>query len=117
MKWVACASRGAADPMSSHDLEDLITAMAGRAEIVDEVRGAPEPVRTFIRTETSAFLAASRADGILEGSLPDARRVPGLVDAVFVGFGNWRRSTEQATRQFALATTQRIIVVQCSVES
>ena len=44
MKWVACASRGAADPMSSHDLEDLITAMAGRAEIVDEVRGAPKPV-------------------------------------------------------------------------
>jgi len=28
-KWVAFASRGAADPMSSHDLEDLITVVAG----------------------------------------------------------------------------------------
>jgi hypothetical protein len=60
-KWVAFASRGAADPMSSHDLP---------------------VVRQFIRHETSAFLDAPWADGVLEGNLPDARRVPGLVEAV-----------------------------------
>jgi len=82
MKWVPFASRAAADPMSSHDLEDVITVVVGRAEIVDDVRVAPANVRTFIRTETTAFLVATWADGILEGNLPDARRVPGLVDAV-----------------------------------
>ncbi|WP_310569684.1 hypothetical protein [Gemmatimonas sp.] len=81
-KWVAFASRGAADPMSSHDLEDLITVVAGRSEIIDEVRAAPPAVRQFIRTETAAFLDAPWASGVLEGNLPDARRVPGLVDAV-----------------------------------
>ena len=81
-KWVAFASRGAADPMSSHDLEDLITVVAGRDEIVNDVRAAPAAVRQFIRHETSAFLDAPWADGVLEGNLPDARRVPGLVEAV-----------------------------------
>ena len=81
-KWVAFASRGAADPMSSHDLEDLVTVVAGRAEIIDDVRAAPPDVRMFIRTETAAFLDAPWGAGILEGNLPDARRVPGLVDAV-----------------------------------
>ncbi len=85
-KWVAFASRGAADPMSSHDLVDVITVVAGRAEIVDDVNVAPAKARTFIRTETIPFLAASWADGILEGNLPHARRVPGLVDAVIRRF-------------------------------
>jgi len=81
-KWVAFASRGAADPMSSHDLEDLITVVAGRAEIAADVRSAPPAVRQFIRHEVAAFLDAPWAAGILEGNLPDARRVPGLVSAV-----------------------------------
>ncbi len=41
MKWEAFASRGAADPMSSHDLEDLITVVAGRAGIVEDLAVAP----------------------------------------------------------------------------
>lgn len=81
-KWVAFASRGAVDPMSSHDLEDLVTVVAGRNEIVGDVQAAPPEVRQFIGTETAAFLDAPWAAGILEGNLPDARRVPGLVDAV-----------------------------------
>ena len=82
MKWEAFASRGAADPMSSHDLEDLITVVAGRAGIVEDVSAAPEEIRVFIRERTAAFLAAEWAPAILEGNLPEARRVPGLVEAV-----------------------------------
>ncbi len=81
-KWVAFASRGAADPMSSHDLEDLVAVVAGRAEIVGEVQASPPEVREFICRETAAFLTAPWAAGILEGNLPDARRVPGLVEGV-----------------------------------
>jgi predicted nucleotidyltransferase len=82
MKWEAFESRGAANPMSSHDLEDLIAVVAGRTGIVEDVHAAPEEIRHFIRTQTAAFLAAEWAPAILEGNLPDARRVPGLVDAV-----------------------------------
>lgn len=82
MKWEAFSSRGAADPMSSHDLEDLITVVAGRAGIVEDVAVAPQDIRDFLRKQTATFLAAEWAPAILEGNLPDARRVPGLVDAV-----------------------------------
>ncbi|MCC7054251.1 MAG: hypothetical protein IT355_13375 [Gemmatimonadaceae bacterium] len=82
MKWEAFSTRGAADPMSSHDLEDLITVVAGRAGIVADVQAAPDEISDFIRTQTAALLAAEWASVILEGNLPDARRVPGLVDAV-----------------------------------
>jgi hypothetical protein len=82
MKWEAFASRGAADPMSSHDLEDLITIVAGRTGIVEDVAAAPQDIRDFIRERTAAFLAAEWAPSILEGNLPDVRRVPGLADAV-----------------------------------
>ncbi len=46
MKWEAFASRGAADPMSSHDLEDPITVVAGRASIVPDVQPAPDKIGT-----------------------------------------------------------------------
>ena len=82
MKWEAFSSRGANDPMSSHDLEDLITVIAGRAGIVEDVAGASQDIRDFIREQIAAFLAAEWAPAILEGNLPDARRVPGLVDTV-----------------------------------
>ena len=82
MKWEAFGTRGAADPMSSHDLEDVITVVAGRAEIIEEVRAAPDDVRRFINTQTHAFLVTASAMDVLEGNLPDARRVPGLANAV-----------------------------------
>ncbi len=86
MKWEAFGTRGVADPMSSRELEDLIIVVAGRAGIIDDTRAAPDDVRQFIRARTTEFLATEWAPGILEGNLPDARRVPGLVDAVLRRF-------------------------------
>ena len=86
MKWEAFGTRGAADPLISHDLEDVITVVAGRAEILEDVRAVPDDVRKFIRAQTSAFLATAWAPGVLEGNLPDARRVPGLANAVLARF-------------------------------
>ena len=63
-----------ADPMSSHDLEDLITVVAGRAGIVEDVHAAPDEIRHFIREQTAAFLGPDWAPRILEGNLPDARQ-------------------------------------------
>lgn len=86
MKWEAFGRRGAADPMSSHDLEDMIRVVAGRVEIIEEVRAAPDEVRQFINAQTNAFLATAAAADVLEGNLPDARRVPGSADAVLARF-------------------------------
>ena len=85
-KWEAFLARGAADPMSSHDLEDIITVVAGRSTIADEIETAKSDVKTFIRTETARFIAATWAAEVVEGNLPDARRVPGLVSAVLRRF-------------------------------
>lgn len=38
-KFAAYAHRGADDPLTSADLEDIITVIAGRPSLLDEVRG------------------------------------------------------------------------------
>ena len=72
--------------MSSHDLEDIITVVAGRSTIADEIEAATRDVQNFIRTQTAKFIAAPWAAELLEGNLPDAQRVPGLVSAVLRRF-------------------------------
>lgn len=81
-KWEAFAHRGIDDPLTSHDLEDIVTLVAGRSTIVEEVTASRDDVRNFIAESTSAFLADSWSMEIIEASLPDARRIPGLVNSV-----------------------------------
>lgn len=85
-KWEAFAGRGGGDILSSHDVEDIITVIAGRPTIVDEVRGVPAIVRTFLAERTREFLAEPWAEEIIESSIPDVRRVPGLLDNVLARF-------------------------------
>ncbi len=47
-KLEAFADRGRDDPIASRDFEDIITLMDGRAEILEEVRAAPEDVRAYL---------------------------------------------------------------------
>jgi predicted nucleotidyltransferase len=47
-KLEAFASRGGGDLLGSRDLEDLVSLIDGRAELVDEVTGAPDDVRAFL---------------------------------------------------------------------
>jgi hypothetical protein len=81
-KWEAFQHRGAADPLMSHDLEDIITLVAGRSTIVGEVSPLPSDTRQFIVTSTRDFLAGPWAEEIVAGSLPDARGLPGFTDTV-----------------------------------
>lgn len=48
-KLEAFDGRGAGDYMASHDLEDIITVIDGRAEIIEEISRAPEDIRNYIR--------------------------------------------------------------------
>lgn len=47
-KLEAWNGRGEGDHLRSHDLEDLISLIDGRAEIVDEVKEGPQDLRSFL---------------------------------------------------------------------
>jgi hypothetical protein len=80
MKLEAFHGRGNDDVMGSHDLEDLMTVIDGRADIVDELKGAASDVRRYVASEVRALLERRDfADALPGFLLPDAAsqaRVP-----------------------------------------
>lgn len=82
-KWVAFQDRGLGDVLGSHDLEDILTVVAGRAAIVEEVRDALPAVRLWIARATAEFLKSDLAAYAIEGALPDAASSPAIVEQVF----------------------------------
>lgn len=72
-KLEAFRGRGKDDYQSSHDLEDLIAVIDGRAELLEEIRAAAQDVRTYIAAEIPKLLAAPAFTDALPGHLlPDA---------------------------------------------
>jgi len=72
-KLEAFRGRGNDDYSGSHDLEDVITMIDGRPEIVDEVRNAPSGVRSYIASETRHLLGTRAFVDALPGFLlPDS---------------------------------------------
>lgn len=47
-KWLAFAERGEDDVLTSHDIEDIVRTVDGRASVVDELTSAPAEVRAFV---------------------------------------------------------------------
>jgi hypothetical protein len=68
----------------SHDLEDVVTVVDGRPALIDELRGAPEELRTYIATEISSLLSTPQFLDALPGHLPgdsaSQSRVPIVID-------------------------------------
>jgi len=87
-KLEAWNGRGEGDHLRSHDLEDLISLIDGRAEIVDEVREAPQDLRSFLSHEISALLDQSRFLDTIDGTVVEFGRRgsgdEGRVDEVVV---------------------------------
>lgn len=72
-KLEAFRSRGAADFLASHDLEDVLTVIDGRTEIVEEIKCASRDVRAFISQMIKGFLETPDFLDALPGHLlPDA---------------------------------------------
>jgi hypothetical protein len=76
--------KGSGDFMASHDLEDLITVLDGRPEVVDEVRQAPEDLRTFLASTFAAWLDLDDfldgLPGLLHPDPGSQARVPVILD-------------------------------------
>lgn len=51
--------RGGGDYRASHDLEDIITVVDGRVELLEEMREAGEALRIFLAKTFSQLLASS----------------------------------------------------------
>jgi hypothetical protein len=82
-KLEAFASRGHGD-LYHHDLEDFITLVDTRVELLDEVRRADDELREFIAEETASLLAQpsffEAVPGHLNGDAASQARLPGLLD-------------------------------------
>ena len=81
-KWEAFLDRGFNDPFGSHDLEDLLMLIAGRPELANELQPLSPDVRAFIADSVRMLLAAPWFDDVLEGTLPDAQRLPAILEGV-----------------------------------
>ncbi len=83
-KLEAFKGRGARDYFASHDLEDLLSVVDGRPELMDEVRAASGDLRAYFALEFGALLRDSRFVDALAGHLlPDPAsqsRMPMLLD-------------------------------------
>lgn len=97
-KLVAFASRGKGDYMASHDLEDLLSVIDGRRELVREIHSAPLDVRAYIASEVGTLLDTEAFVDALPGHLhPDAAsqgRVGTILDRMRQ-IGSFGSSTEQ----------------------
>jgi hypothetical protein len=72
-KLEAFRARGHGDVSGSHDLEDVVTVIDGRPEIIDEVSSAPEDVRDYIATAFQELMAnRAFADALPGFLLPDS---------------------------------------------
>jgi len=83
-KLEAFDGRGRGDFLSSHDIEDIITVVDGRAELVDEVGSATAVLRAYIAMRINRFLQNPKFVEALPGHLPgDAAsqaRLPIIID-------------------------------------
>ena len=81
-KWDAFLNRGNADYLRSHDLEDIIAVVAGRPELLHEVREETEPLQQWLSDQIATFLLEETSTYALEGALPDASQIPELLTDV-----------------------------------
>lgn len=83
-KIEAFRSRGNGDYRTSRDLEDIISVIDGRSELVVEVQNSDSALREYLKTEFSAFLGERDFREALPGHLlPDRasqQRLPIVID-------------------------------------
>jgi len=69
-KLVAYFDRGRGDYYGSQDIEDLLTVIDGRADIVEEVMAAPQALRRYIRDSIRRLIGSDDFQEAAAGALP-----------------------------------------------
>jgi len=85
-KWDAFHDRGGDDWYSSPDLQDIVTVVAGRPEILHEIAESRQDLRDYLIAATRSFLASGLTEDVIAAALPDARIIEGLVSRVLERF-------------------------------
>jgi hypothetical protein len=85
-KLEAFKGRGGRDYFASHDLEDVLSVIDGRPELLKEVRAASDDMRAYLALEFHSLLRDARFIDALPGHLPpDAAsqsRIPTLLNRI-----------------------------------
>lgn len=66
-KFEAFRARGQSDLLGSHDFEDIVAILEGRAAIVEEIADASQPLRAFIAQEFGRVIRMKGFNNILPG--------------------------------------------------
>jgi len=69
-KIEAFESRGEKDYILSHDIEDAISVIDGRKNIVSEIGSAPDEIKVFLSNKFKQLMEQSRFEEALSGYLP-----------------------------------------------
>ena len=79
----AFKGRGGGDYMASHDMEDIITVLDGRPEIVSEIRNSSDDLKIFLSDTFRTLLTNGEFLDAIPGHLPPDRasqaRLPRLM--------------------------------------
>ncbi|HKF81485.1 MAG TPA: nucleotidyl transferase AbiEii/AbiGii toxin family protein [Solirubrobacterales bacterium] len=73
-KLEAWNGRGRGDHLRSHDLEDIVTLVDGRAEVLGEVDEASSGLRAFLSREVTQLLEHTRFLDLIDGTVVGFRR-------------------------------------------
>ena len=68
-KVEAWSGRGGGDHLRSHDLEDVIRLVDGRAEVVEEVGDASDDLRSYLSGEIASLLDQPRFLDAIDGTV------------------------------------------------
>lgn len=81
-KLAAYEGRGAGDLIRSHDIEDVISVVAFRPELVSELEGEEPGLRKWVSQRIRQHLIEHpEAETAIVGNLPDARLAPALISS------------------------------------
>jgi predicted nucleotidyltransferase len=83
-KWSAHHDRGRNDPLTSHDLEDILALLASRPGIAEEVAAAPIELSAYLGQQARAFLNDPDAEDLLAAHLNNAQDPAFTIEAVRV---------------------------------
>lgn len=87
-KLEAFRGRGKGDFLSSHDLEDVVSVLDGRVEVVEEIASSDPDLRCYLAETFKSFLKDQRFLAAVQGHLPPDRasqaRYPALLERIRV---------------------------------